>query len=65
MEGEAQPSAWTAQHIWEVVSRSEWADAWDYATDQYNVNQNPDTGKRTDVINDGMILAAVQDVRGT
>lgn len=64
-QGETVPYGWAAQNIWAVVSRSDWVAAWAYAEDAKTNNVNPDTGARTDVINDGMILSAVQDVRGT
>lgn len=61
-EGFTNPVEWTAQHVWAVVARTDWSDAWTYAKDNYNINQNPDIGARNDVISDAMILAAVQAV---
>lgn len=61
-EGRTEPLGWAQGSIWHVVSEPGWADAWDYAKDTATVNHNPDLGARNDVINDGMILAAVQAV---
>lgn len=54
------PAAWVAEHIWVLISHTDWIDAWAYAEDTKTVNQNQDTGMRDDVINDAMILSAVQ-----
>jgi hypothetical protein len=62
-EGEQDPLTWAATHVYEVVSRTDWVEKWDYAEDTKTRNVNPNTGERDDVINDSMILAAVQDVR--
>lgn len=51
---------WAQANIWQIVALPGWADAWDYALGNRNINFNPDTGIRDDVINDSMILAAVQ-----
>lgn len=59
-EGVPDPLPWAQANIWHVVSAPGWAASWDYARDTYNDDANPDTGKRPGVINDGMILAAVQ-----
>lgn len=59
-EDVAEPLTWAQRNIWQVVSEPGWADAWDYARDTTNDDVNPDTGKRPGVINDTMILAAVQ-----
>lgn len=59
-EGIDNPSVWVTEHMWKLAATPGWSDDWDYATDAYQVNQNPDTGARTDVINDQKILAAVQ-----
>lgn len=59
-EGKPDPVVWAQEHMWAIVASPGWADAWKYARDTYNVNQNPNTGARTDVIDDAMILAAVQ-----
>ena len=59
-QGIEPPYGWASDHIWGIVSSSEWEAAWAYAEDAKTVNVNPDTGARIDVINDGMILSAVQ-----
>lgn len=50
-------------HAWEMASQPGWAEAWDYALGTASPDNNPDTGARPGVINDSMILAAVQAVR--
>lgn len=62
-EGQADPQSWAQSNIWKLCATPDWDDAWAYAKDTQNVNQNPDTGARDDVINDQMILSAVQAVR--
>lgn len=64
-EGEPNPFTWVVEHVYQVVSHADWIEKWDYAQDTYNINMNPDTGARDDVISDEMILASVQAVRGT
>lgn len=59
-EGVDGPLQWAQAHVWHVVSAPGWAEAWDYARDTATDDVNPDTGQRPGVINDGMILAAVQ-----
>lgn len=56
------PEMWAQQNIWQIVaSDSGWSAAWDYARAAGNAsNFNPDTGARSDVIDDNMILAVVQ-----
>jgi len=56
------PESWVNENHWPLVSRSDWLDAWKYAEDTMTVNHNPDIGARDDVLNDGMLLAAIQDV---
>lgn len=63
-EGINDPGNWAASNIWQIVAQPGWDDAWNYAEGNKTVNVNPDTGARDDVINDGMILAAVQAVAG-
>lgn len=53
-------AAWVLSNMLTLVVSTDWADKWQYAKDTYNVNLNPDTGARTDVISDADILAAVQ-----
>jgi hypothetical protein len=62
-EGEVVPSRWATENIWAVVSQPGWDEAWTYALDNETLDDNPDTGARPGVINDDMILAAVQAVR--
>jgi hypothetical protein len=56
----ADPIQWAADNMWHIASSPGWADAWDYAEDTKNENVNQDTGQRTDVISDAMILSSVQ-----
>ena len=64
MEGIPQPTQWAGDNLWRIIARTEWVNAWGFAEDNKTVNDNPDSGARDDVINDGMILSAVQAVRG-
>jgi uncharacterized protein YjiK len=60
-EGVADAITWANGNIWRVVAENEeWATNWGYAVDTATINVNPDTGARTDVISDQMILAVVQ-----
>lgn len=61
-EGQSDPVGWAQRHAWELAVQPGWADAWQYAEDNATINVNPDTGVRDDVINDSMILAAVQAI---
>lgn len=61
-EGIDNPEQWTSSNMWKIASQPGWAADWDYAKGTYNVNSNPDTGARTDVIDDAQILSAVQAV---
>jgi hypothetical protein len=63
-EGQVDPLIWAQQNIWKIVSEPGWDEAWQYAVDTANDDVNPDTGKRPGVINDQMILGAVQALRG-
>ena len=45
------------------MARPDWVEAFAYGRTPRPQNHNPDSGARNDVINDGMILAAVQAVR--
>ena len=55
------PESFARNNIWGIVSSAGWADAWDYARAAGNAgNFNPDTGARSDVIDDAMILSVVQ-----
>jgi len=62
-EGQDEPLAWAQANMWALCATPDWDDAWAYARDNANVNVNPDTGMRDDVINDNMILGAVQALR--
>lgn len=62
-EGVPDPELWAANHKWQVAAQPGWADAWLYAKENTTVNTNPNIGQRDDVINDAMILAAVQAIR--
>lgn len=61
-EGITNPEQWTASNMWKIAAQPGWAADWDYAKGTYNPNFNPDTGARTDVIDDAQILSAVQAV---
>lgn len=52
------PRTLAAASTYKFAAMPGWAAAWQAAIDTYTVNQNPDTGLRTDVITDAMILAA-------
>lgn len=55
------PISWAQERMWQFAALTDWVAAWDYAmNDDNKINHNPDTGRRTDVIGDNMILAAVQ-----
>jgi hypothetical protein len=54
------PMEWARQNIWAVAASPGWTAAWDSARADTSDNFNPDTGRRSDVITDGMILSAVQ-----
>lgn len=54
------PEWWERDHHWQIVARTDWADAYAYA--QASGNDRP--GLDAAVITDGMILSAVQTVRG-
>ena len=57
------PAIWAKENIWQIVSYDNgWAAAWDYAVDTATLDNNPDTGARPGVINDGMILTVVQAI---
>lgn len=62
-EGQTDAIQWVQQNILALCSEPGWADAWSYAEDTYNDDLNPDTGIRPGVINDSMILSAVQALR--
>lgn len=62
-EGQIEPLAWAQRNIWRLASMPGWAEAWAYAIDTATADVNPDTGMRPGVINDSMILSAVQSLR--
>lgn len=62
-EGQTDALQWTQANILKICSTGDWDDAWQYAKDVSTINHNPDTGARDDVINDQMILSAVQALR--
>lgn len=49
------PRSVAQENIWRLGSTPGWAEAWQFAVDNYNINQNPDLGARNDVITDDMI----------
>lgn len=61
-EGCPNPVQWVQDNLWKIVSTDPWPADWQYASDVAagNPNVNPDLGSRTDVIDDGKMLAAVQ-----
>ena len=61
LKNQFQPESWWESRGWEVVARSDWAEAYTYAL----ATGVKDPGGDSAVINDGMILAAVQAVRGS
>lgn len=61
-QGNTTPRQWAANNLLALAADANftWADKWDYAKGSETINVNPDTGARTDVINDQDILTAVQ-----
>lgn len=55
------PELFVLQRKWEVVGRTDWAEAYSYAV----AKQTPNPGRDAAVITDAMILASVQAVRKT
>ena len=62
-QGIDNPAQWVSRNLYKIVSSPGWDSDWRYAVENATVNSNPDTGARTDVINDNKILAAVQAVK--
>jgi hypothetical protein len=62
-EGQSAPVEWAQRHAWDYAAQPGWDQAWQYALDTATDEVNPDTGVRPGVINDEMILAAVQVIR--
>jgi hypothetical protein len=63
MEQEDNPVEWANANMWKLVANSLWDEKWTYARDTQNENVNPNAGARTDVIDDSMILSAVETLR--
>jgi hypothetical protein len=61
-EGAVNMSMWVLNNIWTVAASPGWAEAWEAAEGNMTDNDNPDLGARSNVITDGMILAAVQPI---
>lgn len=61
-EGITNPENWATSNIWQICAAITDTD-WSYAVENYTINQNPDTGVRTDVVSDQAILSAVQAVQ--
>jgi len=61
---DTDPVAWAQARSWQLAAQPGWADAWAYAVDNATDDVNPDVGMRSAVINDNMILAAVQALMG-
>lgn len=59
-EGILSPEQWAADQMWFLANDPGWVDSWSYAKDVETLDNNPDTGARPGVINDGAILAVVQ-----
>ena len=59
-EGTHDPESWVYSNRWTIFSLEDWISAWEYAETTKTINNNPDTGARTDVITDQAILSAVQ-----
>lgn len=55
-QGELQPDGWVSNNIWHLAASPGWDDAWEYA--KSTGNNAP--GEHSGVIDDAMILAAVQ-----
>jgi hypothetical protein len=56
------PDQWIYSVIWRIAASPGWDTKWDSAKSSDTINQNPDTGARTDVISDDDILAAIHTV---
>ena len=61
-QGNQTPQQWAADNLLSIAADAShgFSDAWTYARGVMTVNNNPDIGARDDVINDNMILSAVQ-----
>lgn len=61
-EGHTNPTDFANRKMLNLCADTGWVAAWDYAVAEATVNVNPDTGVRTDVISDAMILTLVQPI---
>lgn len=60
---DGSPQMWVQNHLWKIISNdTNWGDEWDRAIKRYDINANPDTGMRSDVITDQMIATEVEAV---
>lgn len=62
-EGISNPQAWAVENIWKVAGFPGFDGAWRAAEANKTINQNPDTGARTDVISDAMLQASVKQAK--
>lgn len=64
-QGNVIAQKWASDNLMALVSDAAYGFVapWDYAMGNDSPNFNPDTGARTDVISDQLILAAVQDMK--
>jgi len=62
-EGEELPHGWANQQRWHWATQPGWAAAWDSALVAHP-EPDYDPGEDQAVISDGMILSAVQSLRG-
>lgn len=53
------PTAWTDQHQWQLAAAPGWSEAWQYAREVGEIQR---LGHDAGVIDDGMILAAVNAI---
>ncbi len=60
IEGHNDPRGFTDRNIMKIVSATGWVTKWEAAKNKDDPKFNPDTGARTDVIDDSMILAVIQ-----
>lgn len=59
MDGIQWPDGWVARRRWQIIARTDWAEAWEYATNAGTSQPGADPA----VITDQMILSAVQAVQ--
>ena len=58
--GSEDPVGFVDRNMWQLVSDDGLADKWDEAVAKNDINKNPDTGARTDVITDAKIRKAIE-----